>query len=163
MQNTYASSTQSNIQLRVNAYVRGVYNWMAVGLALTGVVAYFVANNPAVYNVVRQGFIVFAIAEIGMVFMLSARIQKLKATTATALFMIYAASQWSDTLTAINALCQNNHCSGIFCMCCLIPCPEYLWLDNKKGLDRLWQFLIYGTHRNRHRIPWSICFYIAME
>ena len=144
MQNTYASSTQSNVQLRVNAFVRGVYNWMAIGLALTGVVAYFVANNPAVYNVVRQGFIVFAIVEIGMVLMLSARIQKLKATTATALFMIYAALNGA-TLSLLLMLYAKTTIAAAFFVCAasFLALSIYGW-TTKKDLTGFGSFLFMG-------------------
>ena len=32
-------------QVRVNSFIRSVYNWMAVGLALTGAVAWMVAGS----------------------------------------------------------------------------------------------------------------------
>ncbi len=84
------SMDKTQVQVRVNAFVRSVYNWMAIGLALTGLVAYFVAHTPALFAIAMQGFIVFAIAEIALVFWLSARIGKMKASTATAVFTIYA-------------------------------------------------------------------------
>lgn len=34
----------TQVQVRVNSYVRSVYNWMAGGLAITGLTAYAVAN-----------------------------------------------------------------------------------------------------------------------
>ena len=83
MENPYPSLTQTQVQTRVSAFVRGVYNWMTIGLALTGVVAYLVVNNPSLFNTVRQMFFILAIAEIGLVIALSARIYKMKASTAT--------------------------------------------------------------------------------
>ena len=38
---------QTQVQVRVNDFVRSVYNWMAIGLALTGFIAYFVAHNES--------------------------------------------------------------------------------------------------------------------
>jgi len=32
-------------QLQVNTFVRSVYNWMAIGLAITGLMAYYVAHR----------------------------------------------------------------------------------------------------------------------
>lgn len=43
---------QTQVQVRVNSFVRSVYNWMAIGLALTGFIAYAVANMPEVRNVI---------------------------------------------------------------------------------------------------------------
>lgn len=86
MQNSSVPLTQNQVQTRVNSFVRGVYNWMALGLALTGIVAYFVVNNPSLYALVRQSFFLLVIAELILVFTLSARIQKMQATTATGIF-----------------------------------------------------------------------------
>ena len=42
-----ASVTRSQTDVLVNDFVRSVYNWMAIGLCLTGFVAYYVSNNEA--------------------------------------------------------------------------------------------------------------------
>ena len=85
---------QTQVQVRVNEFVRSVYNWMAVGLGLTGVVAYFVANTPSIQKVVFGNPILFfglMIGELALVFIISARIQKMQASTATGLFVLYSA------------------------------------------------------------------------
>ena len=37
--------TQTQSQVIVNSFIRSVYNWMAIGLALTGFVAYYVSSS----------------------------------------------------------------------------------------------------------------------
>jgi len=90
----HASFSQAASVVKVNSFIRSVYNWMFIGLGLTAVVAYYtayqMATNEAVYATLRGLFFPLVIAELGFVFFLSARIQKIKATTATALFVIYA-------------------------------------------------------------------------
>ena len=86
--------SKAQAQLQVNSFIRSVYNWMAIGLALTGFVAFYVANTPSIQQIVFGNPIVFyglIIGELALVFFLIARVQKLKATTATALFVFYAA------------------------------------------------------------------------
>ena len=78
----------------VNTFLRGVYWWMTAGLALTGLVAWLVFNSPTMRQIVFGNqliFIGFILAELGLVFYLSARIQRLSGATATMLFMIYSA------------------------------------------------------------------------
>ena len=41
------SLARPRADIMVNEFVRSVYNWMAVGLALTGVVAFYVSNSPS--------------------------------------------------------------------------------------------------------------------
>ena len=38
----------------VNTFVRSVYNWMAAGLAVTGVVAYLFAHNANLFQLMFQ-------------------------------------------------------------------------------------------------------------
>jgi uncharacterized protein len=84
------SMDRTQVQTHVNSFVRSVYNWMAIGLAITGLVAFFVASDPALFNIAQKGFFLFAIGEIALVFMLSARISRLQAGTATGIFLLYA-------------------------------------------------------------------------
>ncbi|MFZ3045607.1 MAG: Bax inhibitor-1 family protein, partial [Desulfatirhabdiaceae bacterium] len=80
-------------QVVVNQFIRSVYNWMAVGLGITGFVAFSVANSPALIELIFGNQVLFfglIIAELVLVFSLSARINKIQASTATGIFMIYA-------------------------------------------------------------------------
>jgi FtsH-binding integral membrane protein len=88
----------------LRAYMLRVYNYMLVGLGLTGTVAWLTANTPlsrVFYNQVATasgtmlqpnilGWIVF-FAPIAMVFFLSFRIQKMSFAAAQATFWAYAA------------------------------------------------------------------------
>jgi FtsH-binding integral membrane protein len=72
-------------------FLAKVFNWMAVGLGLTGIVAYFAAATGLATVIINSPlFIVIAIGTIGMVFFLSARIEKIQASTASALFIAYS-------------------------------------------------------------------------
>ena len=75
----------------LRSYMLGVYNYMALGLALTGVVAYVVANTSLAYTIFSmQLHWVAMFATLGLVFYLSFRIAKIQASTAQALFWAYA-------------------------------------------------------------------------
>jgi FtsH-binding integral membrane protein len=79
---------------RVTTFLRSVYGWMALGLAITALVAYFVAASPAiVYTIARNRplFWGLMIAQIGIVVWLSARVQSMAPATASLLFMVYSA------------------------------------------------------------------------
>ncbi|WP_243361914.1 Bax inhibitor-1/YccA family protein [Fundidesulfovibrio terrae] len=77
----------------LSAFMRGVYGWMAAGLGLTSVVAVAVASSPAMLRLVFNpvALIVLVIAELGLVMMLSARINRMAAGTATGMFLAYSA------------------------------------------------------------------------
>ena len=79
---------------RVTAFLRKVYGWMCVGLAITATVALGVASSPTLVQAIFGNKILFfglVIAELGLVFYLSARINKMAASTAAGLFLLYSA------------------------------------------------------------------------
>ena len=78
-----------------NAFLRTVYNWMALGLGLTALISFaltYTAMSEILYNPqVRTLGLVAIFVELGLVFFLSLRIQKLSAGAATGLFLAYSA------------------------------------------------------------------------
>ena len=139
---SYMDRTQT--QERVNTFVRGVYNWMVLGLGLTGLVAYVVASNEALFMFVRSTFIFFAIAEIALVFGLAARIQRMQASTATALFLIYAALNGATLSFIFIAFTQATIASTFFiCAASFLALSVYGW-STKKDLSGLGRFMMMG-------------------
>ena len=77
----------------VNAFMRGVYGWMSLGLMLTAGTAWFVAASPMGAALLQSPGLVFGliIAQFGLVIGLSAAINRLSGTTATLMFAAYSA------------------------------------------------------------------------
>jgi uncharacterized protein len=78
---------------RVSAFLWKVYAWMAIGLGITAVVAFAVAGSPDMLRVLVGNRLVFfglMIAELGLVFYLSARVDRLAPNTAAGLFALYS-------------------------------------------------------------------------
>jgi len=138
------SMDQSQVQLRVGTFVRSVYNWMAIGLALTGLVAYFVAHTPTLFSIAMKGFILFAIAELILVFILSARIGKMQPSTATGMFLGYALLN-GVTLSAIFILYAKALIASTFFICALMfaALSVYGW-TTKKNLTGVGNFMFMG-------------------
>ncbi|MDO4215105.1 MAG: Bax inhibitor-1/YccA family protein [Bacteroidales bacterium] len=71
---------------------RSVFIWMALALAATGLTASYVANylvlHPDMFS--QNMFLVLAIAEVALVFFLSARIHKMSFATAGIMFALYS-------------------------------------------------------------------------
>jgi FtsH-binding integral membrane protein len=73
-------------------FFNSVYAWMAAGLALTAVVAWYVSESPQLLQIAQSPMVfVFLIAEFGLVIAISAGLNRLSSTVATVLFMLYAA------------------------------------------------------------------------
>ena len=76
----------------LRSYMLRVYNYMASGLALTGIVAYVVASTPALMQAIFGSglFWVVALAPLGFVIFFSARIRKMSVTGAQTTFWLFA-------------------------------------------------------------------------
>ena len=95
-------TTQARVEV-VNAFMRGVYGWMCLGLLVTAAASLFVVSSPALMQAVFGNQILFfglIIAELALVVGLSAAINRLSAGTASGLFMLYSALN-GVTLSAI--------------------------------------------------------------
>ena len=78
---------------RVTTFLRTVYGWMCAGLAITALVAYSIASSGMAQVLAANHllFLVLFVAQIGIVFYLSARVGRIAPGTATLLFIGYAA------------------------------------------------------------------------
>lgn len=86
--------TSQQVRALSGTFIQSVYMWMAVGLGLTGLISYYTATNEAAIRFLfgtPMLLIGLCIAELAMVVFLSVRIHKMSATTATAVFLAYAA------------------------------------------------------------------------
>jgi FtsH-binding integral membrane protein len=80
--------------LRRQSVLTQVYAWMTAGLLTTGAIAMFVASSPALVSLIFGNMVLFfglIIAELVLVWVLSANIMRLAPATATAMFLGYAA------------------------------------------------------------------------
>jgi uncharacterized protein len=86
----YSGGTQDRAVVH---FFNAVYAWMAVGLAVTASVAWLVANNAAAFKHVFSGgaMIGIFIVELVLVVAISGAVNRISATVATALFVLYAA------------------------------------------------------------------------
>lgn len=144
MQNPSFPMDQTQVQTRVSTFVRAVYNWMAIGLALTGFVAYYVASSPELFAISRQFFFPIAIAEIGLVFWLSFRIGKMQARTATGLFLLYAFLN-GVTFSIIFKVYTQSLIASTFFICALmfVSLSIFGW-STKKDLTGMGNFMFMG-------------------
>jgi hypothetical protein len=85
-----AASVEIDQGLR--SYMLGVYNYMALGLALTGVVSWFAASTGFLASIINTPLIwVVIFAPVILVFVLGAGINRMSATAAQLTFLAYAA------------------------------------------------------------------------
>jgi hypothetical protein len=138
---------KTQVQVRVNSFVRSVYNWMAIGLGLTGIVAYSVANLPEIRNVIFGSGVVFfglIIGQLVLVFMMSARIHRMQAGTATLLFVLYSVLNGATLSSIFLAYAQSSITSTFFvCSATFVACSIYGW-TTRRDLTSMGGFLTMG-------------------
>jgi uncharacterized protein len=92
---TTATVPQYQIALEQQRFMTKVYGWMSLALAITGILAFYVASIPELVGFVvgnRLVFLLIILAEFGMVWYLSSSVAKMSAQTATVVFLLYAAA-----------------------------------------------------------------------
>jgi FtsH-binding integral membrane protein len=77
----------------LRSFMLSVYNYMGLGLAITGLVAFFVAQSPALYEPLLFSPLkwVVMLAPLGFVFFLSFKIQTMSVSAAQMAFWAFAA------------------------------------------------------------------------
>jgi FtsH-binding integral membrane protein len=130
----------------LRAYMLKVYNYMALGVGLTGVVSYMVAQSPtllaAIFGTPLQ-WVVF-LGPLGLVFFLSARINSLSSGTAQLLFWIYAASV-GLMISSIFIAYQLGDITRVFFITTIMFGSLSLWgYTTKRSLSGMGTFMFMG-------------------
>lgn len=141
------SVARPRVEVLVNSFVRSVYNWMCIGLALTGFIAYYVSSDPKLVMLIVGNPILFfglIIAELAMVFALSGWVERMSPATATGLFVGYSALNGVTLSVIFLAYTQASIFSTFFvCSATFACCSVYGW-TTKKDLTSWGGFLTMG-------------------
>jgi FtsH-binding integral membrane protein len=141
------TAARPRAEVLVNDFVRSVYNWMAIGLALTGFVAFYVSNSPSMIRLIFGNsmlFFMIIIAELGLVFAISGMVNRMGAGTATGLFVLYSALN-GLTLSFIFLVYTRTSIVSTFFVCAgtFVGCSVYGWVT-KRDLTSWGGFLMMG-------------------
>ena len=112
---TVAQATEAEIDVGLRQYMLKVYNYMASGVALTGVVAALTVQSDTLMQLVfgtPLRWVIF-LAPLGLVFFLSARMHKMSASTAQTTFWIFAGLM-GLSLASIFAVYTNTSIARVF-------------------------------------------------
>ncbi len=142
-----AQAEAAAVDVGLRAYMLRVYNYMGVALALSGAVAFFVSTSPAMQQVIFGTPLMWVVflAPLGLVFFLSARIQKMSATAAQTTFWIFAALMGLSLASIFIAYTPESITRVLF-----IPAGAFAGLSlvgytTKKDLSGMGTFLIMGV------------------
>ncbi|MBL4904038.1 MAG: Bax inhibitor-1/YccA family protein [Desulfocapsa sp.] len=126
-------------------FLAKVFNWMAIGLGLTGVIAWFTASSGLAAQLVQGPmFIVLIIGQLGLVFYLSARIEKIQPGTATGLFLGYAALNGLTLSMVFLAYTGSSIAATFFITAGMFGAMAVYGLVTKRDLSGMGSFLFMG-------------------
>ena len=126
-------------------FLAKTFNWMAVGLAITGVVAYFTAATGLAYSIIGSPlFYVLVFAELGLVFYLSARISKIQASTASGLFIGYSVLNGLTLSVIFLAYTSSSIAATFFITAGMFGAMAVYGLVTKRDLSGWGSFLFMG-------------------
>jgi len=87
------ANRREGIDEGLRAYMLGVYNYMAAGLAVSGIIAYFVSSSPAILTTIYTNTALtwmVMLAPLAFILAISFGIRKMKASTVQALYWAFA-------------------------------------------------------------------------
>lgn len=137
--------TRPESRINTNSLLKNAYLWMALGLAMTGVVAYLVSANPQIlYSVYSNyfGLILVIGIQFGLVIFLTSRLQRMKVTTAVISFILYSIVT-GFTLSSIFLAYTGATIARAFFSSCLMFAGMGLYaMTTKRDLNRWGSYLI---------------------
>lgn len=77
-----------------SAFMTRVYQWMSIGVLITGLVASLIGNNESLVQTIMMNKVLFwvvIIAQFGLVLSISGLINRMSVITASSLFLLYSA------------------------------------------------------------------------
>lgn len=128
-----------------SVFLAKVFNWMMIGLGLTGAVAWVTAHSALGRMIAATPlYWVLALVEIGLVWYLAARIDRLQASTATGIFMGYSALN-GLTLSVIFLIYSGASIATTFFITAgMFGATAMYGLVTKRDLTSLGSFMLMG-------------------
>jgi len=153
-----AAVDQAQLDEGLRSYMLRVYNWMASGLLVTGIVAYLIASNPDVaalfYQVVRTprgiatvptmlGWIAM-FAPLAFILVLSFGINRMSKTTAQALFWVFCAVMGASMSNIFAIYTGASIASTFFITAAMFGAVSLYGYTTKADLTRMGSFMMMG-------------------
>lgn len=132
---------------KASAFLSAVYGWMCAGLGITAATAWFVAGSPSAVHAITANPVVFwtlAIVQLGIVFVLSARVQQLSTSTAGVLFVVYSALTGATLSVALLAYTGESIATTFLVTAGTFGGLAIYGTVTKRSLGGLGQFLFMG-------------------
>jgi len=145
MRNSRPPLVQTGVDTGFRDYIRAIYTYMAGGLALTGVVAYYAFASGLYAQIARTPLIWLVIlAPLGMVLFLSFRINKMSLVAAQTTYWIYAAVMGLSMAFIFAVYARQSIAQVFFITAGTFGGMSVFGYTTKRDLTRMGSFLIMG-------------------
>ncbi|MDR1397194.1 MAG: Bax inhibitor-1/YccA family protein [Desulfarculales bacterium] len=139
-------------KLLLNRYMMKVYNWMAAGLALSALTAWICLTSVTVFRYfidTNTGapttlFWICMVAELGLVFGLSAGIKRLPVKAAAALFVVYSSLNGFVLGPILLAYTASSVTKAFFVSAAVFVAASAYGSLTKRNLSAMGQFMFMG-------------------
>jgi FtsH-binding integral membrane protein len=141
-----ANATDQAVDAGLRSYMLSVYNYMASGVLLTGIVALLAFNSGFTASMVQSPlWIAVALAPLAFVLVLSFGINKLSTTAAQALFWVFAAVMGLSMSTIFIRFEMGSIAQTFFATAAAFAGLSLYGYTTKKDLSGFGTFLIMGV------------------
>ncbi len=144
---TPAQAEAAQIDVGLRQYMLKVYNLMAAGLALTGVVALLIASLPQSTLAVMYGTPLkwlIMLAPVALVFFFSFKIESMRASTAQTIFWVYAGLMGASLATVFLVFTGASVARTFFITAAAFAGLSLWGYTTKRDLSAFGTFLIMG-------------------
>jgi len=141
-----APSTTAYFDESLRQHMLRVYNYMGGGLVLTGIVAFFVASTPAIYQPIfgtpLKWVVIFA--PLAFIFFLSFRIQTISAATAQTLFWVFCALMGLSFAAVFLVFTGTSIARTFFITAAMFGATSLYGYTTRRDLSKFGSFLFMG-------------------
>lgn len=143
---TPTQSYDASLDAGLRSYMLGVYNYMAAGVAITGLMAYVVSTQPALMQALFGSGMSFVVmlAPLGFVLALSFGINKMSASTAQMVFWAFAAVMGVSLSTIFITYTDSSIARVFFISAGAFAGLSLFGYTTKKDLTGMGSFLMMG-------------------
>ena len=145
-QTTTARASGAVFDEGLRQHMLRVYNYMGIGLVVTGLVAFFVASTPALYVPLFQTPLkwVVMLAPLAFVFFFSFRMQTMTAATAQMTFWAFCAAMGLSLASVFLVFTGTSIARTFFITATMFGATSLYGYTTKRDLSRFGSFLIMG-------------------
>ncbi len=147
MQNAPQYMNADAIAAEQQRFMVRVYNWMAAGLALTGIMALYISSSETMTQLIfgnRAIPIILIVIQLGLVIYLSGWAHKMSASQATGIFLLYAGLTGVTLSVIFLVYTTSSIASTFFVTAGTFGALSMYGYVTKKDLSGFGQFLFMG-------------------